>query len=118
MSEDYFLYSKSGNRDICLGKKGNDEVPYFRVEWINGDYYNFSKDLFNVLEQRFTNAHSDAIILDSYDLFDSGNYVQPDEDTISVGGDEDNAIPLTEYLPELNNPDELIEKGWLVLQPD
>lgn len=99
----YSLYDPSTKRCIQLGKKDNSAFGYEGPIIFNGHSLGLltSEPLF-ILKQRFIDRHgAGVVLLDTDVLYESCQYLQDDEDVIIVGGDEDNSIPLSEYLPEL-----------------
>jgi len=110
MSITYCLFDKQTRRCINFGRKVDTPFGYQGpTVYISGQRARLPDDLLVLLKQRFIEAHGDknvAFIAD-WELFDSGDYLQPDEETVQVGGDEDNAIPLSLYLHELKQPDAL-----------
>lgn len=105
MSITYCLFDRKTKRCINLGKKINSSSFGFEgpIFYSQGAFHLLPEDLRHLLQKRFTEIHGEenvALIAD-WELFDSGDYLQSEEETIQVGGDEDNSIPLEFYLPEL-----------------
>lgn len=105
MSTHYYLYEKQKKHCVNLGKKLNEssfgfEGPLF---YSDGEFRLLPEELRHLLKKRFIEAHGErnVVVLTDDDLFDSGRYLAIDEEPVEVGGDEDNAIPLNVYLPEL-----------------
>lgn len=111
MSTHYYLYDVQKKHCVNLGKKIISSSFGFEgpIIYSHGKFTLLSEELRHLLKNRFSEIHgeSNVVILTDDELFDSGKYLALDEEPVEVGGDEDNAIPLSLYLHELKQPDAL-----------
>ena len=117
----YILLDKKTERFINFGKKiNNSKFGYDGLDfYYNGKQFDLSDDMLFLLKERFIEKHGQENVIFSPDWeLEQVYWLDDDVPPISVGGDDDFSIPLEEYLPELNNPDELIKKGWLIERAD
>jgi hypothetical protein len=68
--------------------------------------YRLPEKYLQLLIDRFTDAHKGQVIfIEDHALFDSEKYLSGEDDhIIEVGGECDHDLPLTKYLPELDDP--------------
>ncbi len=112
MSIYYYLFSVDNKECLTLGCKGTrlDSEYEGPIYWLEGQRYYLPERLLKLLIERFykKNGSDKVHLLREDELYDSGEYLDVDDVCIQVGSDEDDAPPLSKYLPELN--DEIIQK--------
>jgi hypothetical protein len=103
MSIYHFIYSPEANEGINLGKKVNERTPPYQgaATYVDGHIYWLPEKYLQLLIDRFTKAHNDTVFIEDYKLW---KLIGDDEYIIEIGGDCDWDLPLTKYLPELNDP--------------
>ncbi|MDO8329296.1 MAG: hypothetical protein Q7T36_02365 [Fluviicoccus sp.] len=105
MSVYYYLFAKEANECIGLGCsiKGDDRKYEGPIVWIGAERFLLTSQMLELLIERFYDFHGKekVFLLSEDELYDSGVYLSGDEFCIQVGSDEDNAPPLTKYIPEL-----------------
>jgi hypothetical protein len=108
MSVSYYLFSKASKEYISLGSRGRRSDYEYEgpVIWMGPLRSRLPRHLLQTLIDRFREAHGtdDVVVCSSEELFDSTDYLTEDEMGIEVGGERDGDLPLTKYLPELDDP--------------
>jgi hypothetical protein len=109
MSRSFCLVAISARRFVNLGARGRRDDWEFEgpVVWIDSRRYRLPADLLEQLVARFRERHGETSVairpLD--EQFESDGIWSHDEGVIEVAGDSDGNIPLSEYLPELDDPE-------------
>jgi hypothetical protein len=103
MSVYTYIFSPETKEGICLYKRLIDKNPPFEgvITYIERDRYWLPNNYLQLLIDRFSEAHSDSKFIEDYKLW---KLIGDDEYIIEIGGDCDWDLPLTKYLPELNDP--------------
>ena len=121
MSIANYIFNKVSKECIYLGKKGVRSDFEFEgpLHFIGNKRYLLPVEYLSLLLERFreTGNEDDLIILGSDELLDTEDYLPEDEDLIEIGGENYLDLPLSKYLPELNEDNvirEIEEKGILI----
>lgn len=105
MSIYYYLFSTETKECLSLGCREGEEGQKYEgpVIWLGAERFHLPNQLIKLLMDRFYDFHGrDKVVLLSEDeLYDSGDYLVEDESCVQIGSDEDNAPPLSKYIPEL-----------------
>jgi hypothetical protein len=107
MSIYYYLFSSNNRECINLGKKGrrNDYEYDGPSVILSGKTYLLPAQYLELMKQRFIekNGKNNIVICPDYDLFDTEEYLKDDEEFYEVGGERDFDLPITKYLPEIED---------------
>jgi hypothetical protein len=113
MSIYYYLFSSKSKECINLGKKGrrNDYEYDGPSVFLDGKTYLLPAQYLELIRQRFIekNDKDSVVVCPDYDLFDTDMYLKCDEECQEIGGDRDFDLPITRYLPEIEDKSVKIE---------
>lgn len=107
MSIYHYLYDAESQRIVNLGKKlDSDEAAWSGISInIGADRYRLPPEWLDALINRFRECHPNAQLLDEGELEAAIAPVEaanPDKDfLIEINGDDQLAVPVTDYLPQL-----------------
>lgn len=108
MSVSNYLFSKTSKEYVLLGRKGRRPDSEYEgpIVWLGALRSRLPAYLLQRLIDRFRAAHGadDVLVCSSDELFDSTDYLAEDEIGTEIGGERDGDLPLTRYLPELDEP--------------
>lgn len=121
MSISYYLFNKIAKECLYLGKKGVRDDFEFEgpLYYIGQNRYLLPVKYLELLIRGFKEIGNDNFILTvtGDELFDTAEYLGEDEEAIEIGGDSDLDLPLSKYLPELNDlsvREEIKKNGVLI----